>query len=335
MKNKFFITLFLSVFLLIPFVSQAETLATKLQGKILLQVEGNGEAWYLNPSDQEKYYLGRPADAFNLMRELGLGISDQDFNSFGEYAPSRLAGRILLRVEAHGEAYYVNPVDLKMHFLGRPADAFSVMRNLGLGISNNNLNMIQTKLGYDISDSMPEEEEQEDTAEVEEETIKEEDEEEVIEEIDTATSTEELVDETATSTEEVIEEKPLPVCEFTAEYFDNDKLFGYPKLTQTEEEINYEWWTGKPIGFNYSNEFSVRWTSDCYFDADEYNFIATFDDGMRVYIDGELMLDSWVKSFEEQTIEFTKELEEGEHEIIVEYFEYKLRATAKFAWERL
>ncbi len=329
MKNKFFITLFLSVFLLAPVMAQAESLAAKLQGKILLQVEGNGEAWYLNPSDQEKYYLGRPTDAFNLMRELGLGVSEQNFASFDEYAPSRLAGRILLRVEAHGEAYYVNPVDLKMHFLGRPADAFSVMRNLGLGISNNNLNMIQTKLGYDISDSMPEE------ATEDEEMITEEEQEEVVEEIESATSTEEVVDETATSTEEVVEDKSLPECEFTAEYFDNDKLFGYPKLTQTEKAINYEWWTGKPTGFNYSNEFSVRWTSDCYFDADEYKFIATFDDAMRVYIDGELMLDFWVKSFEEQTIEFIKELESGEHEIIVEYFEYKLRATAKFAWERL
>jgi hypothetical protein len=45
-------------------------------------------------------------------------------------------------VEDHGRAYYVNPVDLKMHYLGRPADAFSVMRNLGLGITNANLRQI-------------------------------------------------------------------------------------------------------------------------------------------------------------------------------------------------
>ena len=78
------------------------------------------------------------------MREKGVGISENDFSTFNEHAPSRLSGVILLRVEANGEAYYVNPTDLKMHYLGRPTDAFNVMRDLGLGISNNDFNsMIQ------------------------------------------------------------------------------------------------------------------------------------------------------------------------------------------------
>ena len=45
-------------------------------GKIYLQVESHGEAWYVNPVDGLRYYLGRPADAFNIMREFGLGISN-------------------------------------------------------------------------------------------------------------------------------------------------------------------------------------------------------------------------------------------------------------------
>jgi len=118
-------------------------LGNELKGKILLQVESNGEAWYINPADEKRYYLGRPDDAFEIMRELGLGISESNFNSFNNYAPDNLSGKILLRVEKNGEAYYVNPDDLKMHYLGRPADAFDVMRNLGLGISNVNLNKIE------------------------------------------------------------------------------------------------------------------------------------------------------------------------------------------------
>jgi hypothetical protein len=34
----------------------------------------------VNPFDLKMYYLGRPADAFQVMRELGLGISDVDLN---------------------------------------------------------------------------------------------------------------------------------------------------------------------------------------------------------------------------------------------------------------
>jgi hypothetical protein len=82
------------------------------------------------------------ADAFAIMRQLGLGISNQDYASFNGQAPARLSGRILLRVENHGEAYYVNPLDLKMHYLGRPADAFAIMRGLGLGVTNTDLRRI-------------------------------------------------------------------------------------------------------------------------------------------------------------------------------------------------
>jgi len=108
-----------------------------------LQVEKNGEAWYVSPDDQERYFLGRPQDAFQVMRNLGLGISNKDFNYFGDIAPERLSGKILIKVEDLGKAYYVNPEDRKMHFLGRPSDAFGIMRNLGLGISNNDLEKIE------------------------------------------------------------------------------------------------------------------------------------------------------------------------------------------------
>jgi len=134
--------------------SNAAGLATSLKGKILLQVESNGEAWYVNPENEKRYYLGRPADAFQVMRNLGLGISNKDFSSFNGYAPSRLSGKILIKVEDNGKAYYVNPANLKMHYLGRPADAFKIMRELGLGISNGNLLQIPTVAGETTKNKM-------------------------------------------------------------------------------------------------------------------------------------------------------------------------------------
>jgi len=47
-------------------------------GKIFLQVESRGEAWYVNPTDQKRYFLGSPADAFVIMKNLGLGITNSD-----------------------------------------------------------------------------------------------------------------------------------------------------------------------------------------------------------------------------------------------------------------
>jgi hypothetical protein len=156
-----------------------------LKGKILLQVEASGEAYYLHPEKLEMFFLGRPEDAFLVMRQQGIGISDENLlkipvadtdalelnfenldsdgdgygdyqemiNGYNPYGSDKLiydssfsgksAGKIFLQVEKNGEAWYVNPGDNKRYFLGRPADAFAVMRSLGLGISNENLNNLR------------------------------------------------------------------------------------------------------------------------------------------------------------------------------------------------
>lgn len=117
----------------------ALTLAASLSGRILLAVEDVGQAWYVNPVNEQRYSLGSPDDAWLIMRSLALGISNADL---ARPIPSRLAGRILLAVEDHGKAYYVDPLTMKLHYLGRPADAFRVMSELGLGISNMDLSKI-------------------------------------------------------------------------------------------------------------------------------------------------------------------------------------------------
>ncbi len=116
----------------------AATSLTKYLGYIFLAVEKHGEAYYYYPVDKKGYYLGRPADAFNVMRTLGLGAT-HDFITNTTYFPTSVLGKILLDVESHGEAYYIYPKDKKKYYLGRPDDAFSIMRSLGLGISNTNL----------------------------------------------------------------------------------------------------------------------------------------------------------------------------------------------------
>jgi hypothetical protein len=112
--------------------------AGNLSGYILLQVEKKGEAWYVNPATGKRYYMGRPADAFNLMRRLSLGAR-HEFISKTQIFPENLSGRILLDVEKNGEAYYIYPLDKKKYYLGRPSDAFRIMRELGKGISNADL----------------------------------------------------------------------------------------------------------------------------------------------------------------------------------------------------
>ncbi len=124
-------------------VSAVQTVAARMSGRILIQVEGKGEAWYVNPSDLHRYYLGRPADAFAVMRTFGLGVSNADFEKYIKNGvPKSLSGKILLKVEDHGSAYYIQPNTLSLYTLGKPDDAFFVMRDVGIGISNANLKTI-------------------------------------------------------------------------------------------------------------------------------------------------------------------------------------------------
>jgi len=194
----------------LEYIQQATALApyqidppAGLRGRILLQVEAHGEAWYVNPADNKRYYLGTPDQALIAMRRLSIGARRSDLNKIavavglagdisadsdndglpdalekaldtnpnladsdtdgyddysevsGGYSPIgngswglntkfsiAQAGRILLQVDGHGEAWYVFPVNNKRYFLGRPATALAVMRELGLGITNKNLNAI-------------------------------------------------------------------------------------------------------------------------------------------------------------------------------------------------
>ena len=86
------LTIFILVISLVATTpTNAASLATRLKGKILLQVEQNGEAWYVNPADELRYYMGRPADAFNLMRELGIGITNANLEKI-QIANANLSG---------------------------------------------------------------------------------------------------------------------------------------------------------------------------------------------------------------------------------------------------
>ena len=69
-----------ALFLLLAEQSVLAYSSNGLVGRILLQVENNGEAWYVNPSDGFRYYLSRPQEAFLIMKNLGNGIRNSDLN---------------------------------------------------------------------------------------------------------------------------------------------------------------------------------------------------------------------------------------------------------------
>ncbi len=57
-------------------IAKDRALIHRLRGQLLLQTEGHGEVWYLNPVDQKRYYLRNGQAAYELMRRVGLGITN-------------------------------------------------------------------------------------------------------------------------------------------------------------------------------------------------------------------------------------------------------------------
>ncbi|MFA6416955.1 MAG: hypothetical protein WCW61_02060 [Patescibacteria group bacterium] len=134
---------FLIFALFSPLFSVKSATASNLQGRILLQVESKGEAWYVNPKDGQRYYMSNGSDAYNVMKSLGIGISNKNLDKIKTDANYRkkFIGKIFLQVESKGEAYYIS-FDGRYNYLKDGAAAYAVMRKLGLGIKNSDLSKI-------------------------------------------------------------------------------------------------------------------------------------------------------------------------------------------------
>lgn len=128
-----------------------------LRGRIIIKTEDLGRAFYIHPTLNKMFSLGSPEEAFAVMRSQGVGISNGDLTKFIENGKTNEnvfivddflnehAGKIFLQIEEHGEAWYVNPENKERYFLGRPSDAFKIMRELGLGINNHDFDLLVNK----------------------------------------------------------------------------------------------------------------------------------------------------------------------------------------------
>ena len=120
---------------------------------------------------------------------------------------------------------------------------------------------------------------------------------------------------------------------WVGEYFDNRKLEGAPKMTRNDSAIDFDWGSGSPDAAIPTDNFSVRWTRNVGFEAGTYRFLTSTDDGVRVWVDGGLVVDAW----EDQSLPNTRTgevyLSAGRHTVIVEYYERKVDAHAHVWWQ--
>jgi LysM repeat protein len=121
---------------------------------------------------------------------------------------------------------------------------------------------------------------------------------------------------------------------WSGEYFDNISLTSPPYVTRQDEAINFNWGYGPPAGGMPTNNFSVRWTGQFDFGEGTYRFYARVDDGVRVYIDGVMVIDSW-RDGGVRTLSADRALQAGTHTIQVDYYDRIQIARIHFWYRQL
>ena len=125
---------------------------------------------------------------------------------------------------------------------------------------------------------------------------------------------------------------PISTTEWRGEYYANPTLSGAPTLVRYDAILDFNWDPHESPGPGIPDDyFSVRWTRSVYFEEGRYRFTTTTDDGVRLYVDGNLLIDEWhvmaATSFSEE-----KDLSQGTHTVMMEYFEGNGKAVARLDW---
>jgi hypothetical protein len=127
-------------------------------------------------------------------------------------------------------------------------------------------------------------------------------------------------------------EKRKGYPEWKGEYFNNRKLKGDPALVRNDMNLDFDWGAGAPAPGLPADNFSVRWTRQLHFPAGQYRFTVEVDDGVRLWVDDQLLIDEWHDGLGSYHRDIS--LTEGKHQVRMEMYERTGKAKARLAWTR-
>lgn len=120
----------------------------------------------------------------------------------------------------------------------------------------------------------------------------------------------------------------------SGEYFNNADLSDQPVVTRNDNKIDFNWQGESPATGVEQDVFSVRWkgkVKPVY--SEKYTFSVSSDDGVRVWIDGKLIIDDW-RDHSATLSKGSIELTAGNlHDIKIEYYENRGDANIRLMWE--
>lgn len=118
-----------------------------------------------------------------------------------------------------------------------------------------------------------------------------------------------------------------------AEYFTNPNLEGQPAVTRIDPAVDFNYDKVSPDPKIPRTNFSARWTGRVRVTkTGDYDIAARADDGVRLWVDGVRVIDSWIGE-PPTTYAARVHLEAGrDHEVKVEYFQGSLGAMIQLGW---
>ncbi len=118
------------------------------------------------------------------------------------------------------------------------------------------------------------------------------------------------------------------------EYFNNINLNGLPALTRIDQSVNFSLGAESPGAPIPADGWSARWTADLeVIRPDTYVFAVNCQDGTRLWIDGELVIDKWVTpTVTSKYFSLPVDLDTGIHSLVLEYFDGSGDAVEQLYW---
>jgi subtilisin family serine protease/uncharacterized protein YbcV (DUF1398 family) len=127
---------------------------------------------------------------------------------------------------------------------------------------------------------------------------------------------------------------------WVGEYYPNNSFKGIPFVAggnQTSKKIqtlDFNWgWTGSPHPSIPSNHFTARFSRKEIFSGGKYLLQVQADDAARVFVDGNLILDTWPGTNNKINQSFV-DISQGEHMIVVEYLENVALSALSFTYQK-
>ena len=127
---------------------------------------------------------------------------------------------------------------------------------------------------------------------------------------------------------------PPPSDPFAAQYFGNHTLSGEPVVSRSEPTVDFNWGQGSPDSALPTDFFSARWTKVKDYAAGRYRFTITGDDGIRLLVDGNLVIDGW-RNQAPTLYTADVDLATGSHTVVIEYYEFSVQIGRASCRERV